>query len=90
VQSAAAQQPEEQDSLREWASILYKAAWYAWRIGKGVEADKMSIQAMKVRERILGREHKDALSSIAMVGLVYNLKGRWDAAEELEVQVMEK
>jgi len=29
------------------------------------------------------------LSSIAMVGLAYNLRGRWKEAEELEVQVME-
>ncbi|KFY87014.1 hypothetical protein V500_07258 [Pseudogymnoascus sp. VKM F-4518 (FW-2643)] len=27
AQSAAAQQPEDQDSLIDWASILYKAAW---------------------------------------------------------------
>ncbi|KFY92601.1 hypothetical protein V498_04837 [Pseudogymnoascus sp. VKM F-4517 (FW-2822)] len=72
-----------------WASILYKAAWYALTIGKGVEAEKMSIQAMKVRRRILGREHNDTLDSTAMVGLAYNLRGRWDVAEELFVQVME-
>jgi hypothetical protein len=29
AQSAVAQQPEEQDSLKDWTSILYKAAWYA-------------------------------------------------------------
>ncbi|KUJ24020.1 uncharacterized protein LY89DRAFT_604339, partial [Mollisia scopiformis] len=86
AQSAAQQQPKEQDSLAEWASILYKAAWYAWRMGKGVEAEEMSVQAMKVRKRILGQDHNDTLSSMAMVGLAYELKGRWDAAEELFVQ----
>jgi tetratricopeptide (TPR) repeat protein len=89
AQSAVAQQPEEEDSLRDWTSILYKAAWYAWRIGKGVEAEKMSVQSMIVRKRILGREHNDTLNSMAMAGLAYKLRGRWDAAEELEVQVME-
>lgn len=44
---------------------------------------------MKVRKRILGREHNNTLDSIAIVSLAYNLKGRWDAAEELEVQVIE-
>jgi len=43
AQSAVAQQPEAQDLLRDWALILYKAAWYAWRMGKGVEAEKMSV-----------------------------------------------
>ncbi len=49
----------------------------------------MSIQAIKVREKILVQEHNDTLSSMAMVGLAYKLRGRWGAAEELEVQVME-
>jgi tetratricopeptide (TPR) repeat protein len=89
AQSAAVQQPEEQDSLRYWASILHKAAWYAWRMGKGVEAEKMSVQAMKVRKKILGREHNNTLDSMGMVALAYNLRGRWDAAEELQVQVLE-
>jgi hypothetical protein len=89
AQSAAAQQPQEQDSLRDWASILYKAAWYAWSMKKGGEAEKMSVQAMKVRKKILGREDNDTLASMAMVGLAYKLRGRWDAAEELQVQVLE-
>ncbi|CZR68085.1 related to kinesin light chain [Phialocephala subalpina] len=89
AQSAITQQPDEDDALRDWASILYKAAWYAWQMGKGVEAEKMSVQAMKVRKKILGREHNDTLNSMAMVGLAYELRGQWDAAEELQVQVME-
>jgi hypothetical protein len=89
AQSALAQQPEEQDALEDWASILHKAAWYAERIGKGAEAEEMSIRAMNVRKEILGQEHNDTLASIAMVGLVYKLRGQWDAAEELQMQVME-
>ncbi|KAK5400813.1 hypothetical protein LTR06_011234 [Exophiala xenobiotica] len=41
-QSAAAQRPQAQESLREWSSILYNAAWYAWEMGNGMEAEKMS------------------------------------------------
>jgi hypothetical protein len=74
--------------LAEWASILYKAAWYALRMGKGVEAEEMSVQAMNVRKRILGQDHNNTLDTVAMVGLAYKLRGRWDAAEELFVQVM--
>jgi hypothetical protein len=49
----------------------------------------MSVQAIKVREKILPREHTDTLNSIALVGLTYKLRSRWDAAEKLVVQVME-
>lgn len=83
AQSAIAQQPEDLDSLRDWASILYKTAWYTWSIGKGAEAEKTSVQAMKVRKRMLGQEHSDTLDSMALVGMVYNLKGKYDATEPL-------
>ncbi|PMD13580.1 TPR-like protein [Hyaloscypha hepaticicola] len=89
AQSAITQQPDEHDVLRDWASILYKAAWYAWRVGKGVEAEKMSVQAMKVRKRILGQEHSDTLDSIAIVGLVYKFRGKYDAAEPLYKETLQ-
>ncbi|KAH8722859.1 P-loop containing nucleoside triphosphate hydrolase protein [Phaeosphaeriaceae sp. PMI808] len=89
AKSAAAQRPEREDSLRDWASLLYKAAWYALKIGNGVEAELMSLHSMRTRKKILGQNHKYTLQSIAMVGNAYRLRGRWDAAEELEVQVME-
>ncbi|CCD34122.1 similar to kinesin light chain [Botrytis cinerea T4] len=82
-------EPEEQNSLQEWASILYKAGWYAWQMGNGKDAEKLSVKAMKVRKKIFGREHDDTLNSMAIVGLVYESRGQWDAAEELQVQVME-
>lgn len=37
---------------------------------------------------ILGQEHEDTLSSMAMVGLAYKLRGRLDDTKELQVQVM--
>lgn len=43
------------------ASILYKAVWYAWKMGNGVEAEKMSVQAMRVRKTILDQEHENTL-----------------------------
>ena len=75
--------------LREWASLLYKAAWYAWRKGSIIEAVDLSEMAMKVRKKILGQEYEETLGSIGLVGLAYGLGGRWEEAEELEVQVME-
>lgn len=89
AQSAATQQPEEQDLLIDWASILYKVAWYALKLGNAVEAERMSIQALKVRKRILGREHNHTLTSMAILASTCKNQGRLDEAEELEVQVIE-
>lgn len=89
AQSAMALQPDEHGALEDWASILYKAAWYAWRVGKGMKAEKMSVQAMEVRKLILGQEHSDALDSMAMVGIVYELRGKYDAAEQLYQETLQ-
>jgi tetratricopeptide (TPR) repeat protein len=87
AKSAAAQQPDE-DSLLEWASLLYNAAWYALRRGNIAEAEKMSVKAMKTTKKALGQEHEKTLLSMAMVGLAYNHASRWKEAEELFMQVI--
>ncbi|KAG4438437.1 hypothetical protein IFR05_006090 [Cadophora sp. M221] len=58
-------------------------------MGKGVEAENMLVHAMKVRKKILSDKDKNTLSEMAIVGLAFNLNGRWDKAKELLVQVME-
>ncbi|KAI9761339.1 MAG: hypothetical protein M1840_001963 [Geoglossum simile] len=89
AKSVLLQQPKGEESLREWALLLYNAAWYAWARGSSIDAEKMSMKSMKVRKKLLGEEHEDTLSSMAMVALACNLKGQWKEAEELNVQVME-
>jgi tetratricopeptide (TPR) repeat protein len=88
AQLALAQQPEGDYSLREWALLLYNAAWYAWLRGNSSDAEKMSIKSMEVRKQ-LGQDDSETISSQVMVALAYNLGERWKEAEELFVQVME-
>jgi hypothetical protein len=42
AKTAVVQRPTGDDSLCEWASLLYRAAWYVWRRGDAVEAEEMS------------------------------------------------
>jgi hypothetical protein len=65
AQSAVAQQPKEQHSLRDWASILQKAAWYAWKMGNGVEAETMSVQSKCFSVEPMLLFHHRAAGSIA-------------------------
>jgi hypothetical protein len=44
---------------------------------------------MEAKNRVLGAEHPDTLTSIAKLAVTLWNQGRWDDAEELEVQVME-
>ena len=86
---AITQRPTGEESLKKWAFLLYKAAWYACEKGSIVEAIELSELAMKVRENILGQEHKRTLASMSMVCSAYILGGRWKEAEKIEVYVME-
>lgn len=75
--------------LQNWATILYKTAWYLLRMGNKLEAKKLSVKAMNVRIKILGRNYEDTLNAMVMVGSAYDFTGRWEAAEKLDVEVME-
>lgn len=76
AKSAVTQRPRGDESVKECASLLYHAAWYAWRKGNITEAVDLSEMAMKARKKRLGQEHEETLGSIAMVGLAYSLGGR--------------
>ena len=89
AKSAITQRPKTEGSLREWTLLLYNAAGYAWGKGSITEAVELSEMAMKVRKKILGQEHEEALDSMDMVGLAYKLGGRWKEAEELQVRVVD-
>ncbi|PVH90410.1 hypothetical protein DM02DRAFT_722561 [Periconia macrospinosa] len=87
--SAAEQRPEREDSLKDWASLLYKAAWYALEVGNWAEAEAMSLQSTKTRRKILGVDHEDTLWSMVNLASTYWNQGRWLETEALFVQVME-
>ncbi|KAF2032530.1 TPR-like protein [Setomelanomma holmii] len=89
AKAAREQQPKDESSIAEWATVLYRAAWFAERSGNIADAETLAIKAMKARKKVLGQGHEDTLWSVAMVGLAYRLGGRWDDAEELFVQVIE-
>lgn len=76
TKSALVQQPKGDIALCEWTSLLYKGAWYALRKGSVPDAEKMAVASMQVRSRVLGKKHKETLSSMGMVGLAYNLGGQ--------------
>ncbi|PSN58854.1 hypothetical protein BS50DRAFT_595122 [Corynespora cassiicola Philippines] len=87
--SAAYQKPEGWQSLAEWATLMYHAAWYALAKGSATDAEKLAAKSVKARRMALGESHKYTLNSVEMLGLAYNLRGRWGPAEELLRQVME-
>ncbi|KAJ5451405.1 hypothetical protein N7491_000587 [Penicillium cf. griseofulvum] len=89
VRSAVSHRPKSQDSLRSWAAILYRGAWYAKECGNISDSREMAYISRKERIKIGGEEDKEAVNSTAMLAEVYRFEGRLEEAEKLEVQVME-
>ena len=89
VEKTLEYQPENQNYLARWASILFNAAWYADDKGNYDIAENMNRQALDAYGKALGLEHPSTLTSMANLALTYRNQGRWKEAEELDVQVME-
>jgi tetratricopeptide (TPR) repeat protein len=66
-----------------------KYAWVFSEAGYLVEAEKLEVQAMEMRKRVLGEDHPFTLTSMNNLASALSNRGRYKEAERLEVQVME-
>ncbi len=75
-------------SLRKpWATVLFCASRYAKDQGWFDKAQGMAEASLQARERVLGEDHPDTLSSMTNLALIHLKQGRLAIAEELLVQV---
>ncbi|KAI2669310.1 hypothetical protein LCP963914a_9955 [Penicillium roqueforti] len=89
VKCAISQRPASPNCLRQWATLLYRAAWYASQSGNMADTRDMAARSREERMILLGEEHEEVLDSTEMLATAYWLGGRWQEAEQLEVHVME-
>ncbi|KAI0572198.1 hypothetical protein Alg130_10596 [Pyrenophora tritici-repentis] len=54
ARSAVEQPPEDESTIAEWATVLYRAAWFAERTGNIADAEMLATEAMKARKKVLG------------------------------------
>ncbi|KAI1664793.1 Kinesin light chain [Pyrenophora tritici-repentis] len=88
AQAALAQRPKNRESLKEWALLLYKAAWHAWQRGRADEAEEMAMMSMEVRSEVLGEDDAETLNSMGMVGVARQLGGKYKEAEAMHRQTL--
>jgi tetratricopeptide (TPR) repeat protein len=86
--AALAQRPQDNNSLKEWALLLYNASWYAWQQGKAGDAEHMATLSMEARQEVFGDENADTLSSMHMVGIARMLGGMYEEAEAMNRQTL--
>ncbi|RYP55588.1 hypothetical protein DL771_012342 [Monosporascus sp. 5C6A] len=79
----------EEAEAKAKASLLHRMAAYLYFVGKWSDAERFSLQAGQIREKLLGEDHPDTLTSMANLALTYSNQGRWKEAEELGVRVLE-
>jgi len=89
AQAAVGCRPTDAKAVMVWASVLFKAAWYASEMGKYDIAKEMDIGALQAREATLGLEHSDTLNSINSLGLVLKDQGNYEEAEAMHRRGLE-
>ncbi|KAF2709070.1 hypothetical protein K504DRAFT_468281 [Pleomassaria siparia CBS 279.74] len=76
-------------ALEAWASVLYKAAWYATEMGQYKVAHDMDAGALEVREALLGKEHPDTLNTMINLAMVLLYQIKYEAAEAMNRRALE-
>ncbi|OQE46834.1 hypothetical protein PENCOP_c001G07487 [Penicillium coprophilum] len=90
VKAAASmsKRPASKESIMDWAFLLYKSAWYAWRSGDLAEMKRMAEKSRSETQKVLPAEHSQSLACASRVALVYMQTGKWEDAEELNQHVL--
>ncbi|OAP63772.1 hypothetical protein AYL99_02999 [Fonsecaea erecta] len=89
VQPLVFQQPKDVDGLRDWASLLHRAARYALGSGNVDDAVITLTASIVVIKQSLGNTHEETLASMDTLACAYSNQDRFPQAEELLAQVLE-
>lgn len=88
AKAAFEQQPADEETLIEWATLLYRAARYAKRKGYLVESEQLAVKAMEIRQSLLGSDHEETWWAMALMGGLHLDLGLFSKAKELHATVL--
>ena len=71
------------------AHLAYKISRYLENRGRYDAAETLAEQALRWRDKVLGKEHPSTLTSMDNLGVVLWRQGRYDEAEEMHRRVLE-
>jgi tetratricopeptide (TPR) repeat protein len=80
---------EDDQAVLDQASVGTNTAWYLMVTGEYAKAERYGRSAVVAREKVLGFEHPDTLTSMAILASTYRNQGRWKEAEKMGVRVVE-
>jgi tetratricopeptide (TPR) repeat protein len=73
---------DEEDVLNQ-AKIAFSTGWYLYLRGEYKGAEKVVRMSIKAREKVLGPEHPDTLTSVSDLGSVLERQGKYEEAEAM-------
>ncbi|PHH75427.1 hypothetical protein CDD80_2380 [Ophiocordyceps camponoti-rufipedis] len=76
------------DGQRAKASLLHRVAHHLDTEGRWNEAERFSLDSVKIHKKVLGHEHPHTLATMGSLAMTYRNQGRWKEAEKLELQVL--
>ncbi|KFY67480.1 hypothetical protein V496_01551 [Pseudogymnoascus sp. VKM F-4515 (FW-2607)] len=79
---------DQQDLLRA-AAINTRLGWYYMLKGEAIRAEPILKEAVVVRERELGVNHPDTLTSVSNLASVLQSQGRYEEAESMNRRALE-
>ena len=82
-------QPINKSFLQPWAAVLSNAAWYTAEQGNYNDAEQMDRRALDSKEKVLGKEHPDTLTSVSNLALVLQYQGKYDEAEQIDRRALD-
>ncbi|KAK4246724.1 hypothetical protein C7999DRAFT_41879 [Corynascus novoguineensis] len=71
------------------ATLLHSVAGFFADRGQWKDAERLQLEAVKLREEVLGSHHPSTLTSVANLASTYRNQGRWEEAEKLGLQVVD-
>ncbi|KAH7131165.1 TPR domain protein [Dactylonectria macrodidyma] len=83
------EEPNSTEDVLRWARLLTNAGWYRWKKGIYEEAEEINRQALDAREKVLGREHPDTLTSISNLAGVLQDQGKYEEAEQMDRRALD-
>jgi tetratricopeptide (TPR) repeat protein len=77
------------DEAQAKASLIHRMAAYFDFEGQWGDAERLNLEAVRIRRGVLGENNISTLTSMANLASTFGNQGRWDEAEKLFMQVME-
>jgi tetratricopeptide (TPR) repeat protein len=75
-------QTDDDVQMSRFALVFYENGYWD-------EAEKLKVDVVELRKRLLSGEHSDTLTNMVKLAVTYRKQGKWNEAEKLEVEVME-